>query len=152
VKVEVIAYGARRIEADLLKVGMRSEALEPVWESLHEDLLAIERLQFESEGEHCESGKWSPLSKKTRKPADAAGILRSTDALFESLAETGPGHIWAAGRTGWLFGSNVPYGHFHASGTSRMPKRPPISLTRTERAAILRKIRLYITKGVVLPL
>ena len=104
--------------------------------------------QFESEGERG-SGGWVPLS-----PAYAAWkaihypgqpMLQRTGRLIESF-EGGPGAIRVVRPESLAFGSDIPYGTYHQTGTGRMPRRRIIDLTEEDRTMIMREIQRYLVR------
>ncbi len=100
----------------------------------------IEEEQFRSSGH----GRWKPLSARTMARKKGPGILRESDALFESLTRPGGDYAEHISKTEGRFGTLVPYGIFHQLGTSRMPARPPIDLREEDKRAITRLIQRYI--------
>lgn len=76
------------------------------------------------------------------RPVVSTDTLRATDRLRLSLASRTKDSINQISRFEARFGTRVPYGGFHHTGTRRMPKRDPISTTPAQRrayAGILRK-------------
>lgn len=63
-------------------------------------------------------------------------ILRATDRLYESFKKDAPESVQRISRTEAEFGSSVFYGIYHQEGTSRMPKRVIIDITRGQEAEL----------------
>jgi phage gpG-like protein len=107
--------------------------MRPAWTLIRDRFVAAEARTFAGEG--GSSGKWAPLSpaygawKATHfgeKP-----ILRRTDQLFRSL--TSELSIDIRGPQTMILGTDVGYGRFHQTGTSKMPARKVIDLSEYER-------------------
>lgn len=152
----VEVFGDKQVERQLLRMGERVADPVPLWESLAEDLLQIEGKQFSSEGASG-SGGWAPLADSTlrRKLAKGfpAAILQATQALMDSLTRRGAaGQILDITPEGMRFGTDVAYGGFHQRGTSKMPQRRILEFTEMERVALIKKVQLFVVRGVVGPL
>jgi hypothetical protein len=153
VKVEIICFGDVQISRHLLRFGERALRAKPLWRGVYEDLLMIEDVQFLTEGAHG-SGGWPELSPVTVQEKayrnQEPWILRATESLYRSLTRSGTSHNIREIENTWMrFGSDVPHGHFHQSGTAKMPVRKPIDLTETERKLIVKKVQWFILKGEV---
>lgn len=104
---------------------------------LEPDFELIQQEQFASEGARGEAGAWQPLnpSYAAWKAARFPGmpILQATGRLRDSYVQRG--HADGYRRITPLSlerGSSVPYAGHHATGTSRMPARPPIGVRETD--------------------
>lgn len=104
---------------------------------LEPDFEAIQQEQFDSEGARGEAGQWQPLSpayaawKAARFPGKP--ILQGTGRLRDSYVQRAHGEAYRRiTPTSLERGSNVPHAGFHATGTSRMPARPPIGVRETD--------------------
>lgn len=110
--------------------------MRPAWGALRDRFVALEKRQFQSEGQAA-SGGWSPLSptyaawKARNYPGKT--ILRRTDELFESLTE-GPA-IFISEPSYMVIGTDVPYAAYHQAGGPNLPQRRPVELPEAERVA-----------------
>ena len=97
--------------------------LEPLWDRFKHVMSDIEQARFDSQGH----GEWPALAPSTveqrlRLGFGAGPILHRTGDLRDSLvdpnraAQTGPRHM--------IWGTSVPYAHWHQDGGS-VPGRPP---------------------------
>lgn len=127
----------------LLHVGQGVRALAdtdfvPFFERVVEpDFERIQLDQFASQGARGEGGSWAPLS-----PAYAAAkarrfpgrpILEASGRMKGSLTQAGhPDSFRRITRTSYERGTSVPYASAHATGTSRMPARPPVGVTEAD--------------------
>lgn len=156
VKVEIVCFGDVQISRHLLRFGERAMRAKPLWRGIYEDLLMIEDVQFLTQGVHG-SGGWPELSEVTlREKAyrrQEPWILRATETMYRSLTRQGTNYSIRDIENTWMrFGSAVPYGKFHQTGTVNMPVRKPIDLTETERKLIVKKVQWFILKGEVVAL
>jgi len=156
VHVYIEVFGDKQISRELLRWGERAIRATPLWNSLYRDLVNIEKVQFLTQGQHG-SGGWAELAPSTVRDKASRGyppwILRATETLFKSLTVRGAtGQIKEIGPDFMRFGSDIPYGIYHQHGTVHMPMRKVIDLTELERVAIVKKIQLFIVRGVVAPL
>ena len=80
-----------------------------------------------------EGNKWAKLAASTIKRKGNNNILIDTNRLIKSLTQRGPDAIrepFASGNmVGLVFGTAVPYAHFHMTGTRHMPARPEVGIT-----------------------
>lgn len=98
-------------------------SMKPLWERFGDEFYAQETSWFDAE-------PWTPLSpayaERKRRAVGNKGILRFTDALFQSLTQEGAtGNIHRINDLDAEFGSSDPKAMFHFLGTSRMPARDP---------------------------
>lgn len=112
--------------------GERAEELEPVLWRILDKIMDREKRMFETRG--ATSGVyWAPLRGTTVKRKSAMGMphvldpLRGLGTLEESLTKyPAPNQIVQVDNRGFLFASTVQSAAYHATGTSRMPARPPL--------------------------
>lgn len=154
--VEIEVFGDRQISRKIMRFSARALRSVPLWNSLYQDLLNIENIQFLTEGQHG-SGGWVPLSETTVREKAYRGqmpwILRATEALFKSLTRrSAPGNIREIEPTWMRFGSSIPYGVHHQFGTVKMPMRKPMDFTETEKVLIVKKVQRFITTGEIVPI
>jgi len=109
----------------------------PALEDIADDFLKLEATQFATEGK-TGSGGWKALSpdyaawKATNYPG--AKILERDGWLRDSLTvKDAPFQIREITATEAVLGTNVPYGIYHQLGTRKMPARPPIELSESDK-------------------
>jgi hypothetical protein len=118
--------------------------------AMHDALALLEqreRRRFDEQG----GGEWPPLAASTLARKQSAGfparLLVASGALQHSLIERGPDAIRELREDGFAFGTRRPYARFHDRGTRRMPPRPLVKLTESERRALLAVIGDYLATG-----
>lgn len=110
------------------------------------EFYAAEERLFQSEGASGASGKWVPLSKayalfKTRS-FPGKTILRREDTLYDSLTDPeAPDAIYRAERDEITFGTRDPKARAHHRGRGRLPARPVISLSESDKRRIQKSIQ-----------
>jgi len=76
---------------------------------------------------------WAKLAASTIRRKGHDKILIDTGRLIKSLTQRGGDAIrepFVSGNmAGLVFGTSVPYAHFHMSGTRYMPARPEVGVT-----------------------
>jgi len=117
-----------------------------IWPNVAKEFYAIEEAQFQSEGARGASGKWAALSpaykrwKEIHYPGEP--ILKLAHPLYESLTSPdAPDSIFRMEATEMTLGSRTPYATAHQKGAGRMPARPPISLTESDKRRIQKSIQ-----------
>lgn len=111
-----------------------------------------ERLQRASKELFDAQGRgWAPLSPAyaewKAKHYPGKTILRRTDALYNSLAGRGRGHVEEIHPLQMRWGTEIPYARFHQRGTSKMPQRRVIDLVEREKVQIMKDLQYYVVKG-----
>lgn len=114
--------------------------------AIAQEFYRAEREQFQTEGSAGASGKWSPLStpyarfKAERFPGET--ILRATGALEASLTDPDAfDAIFRADEREIVLGTKVPYARAHQRGAGRLPSRPPISLSETQKRRMQKAVQ-----------
>lgn len=84
-------------------------------------------------GQDSSGAAWTPLAASTVAKKGHDTILVDKSRMKASLVSpTGDSIrdvISEAGMAGVAFGTDVEYAHFHQTGTSRMPARPPVGIS-----------------------
>lgn len=115
------------------------------WDAVQFEFYKIEKEQFSSEGAAGASGKWKPLSSpyKERKARQygAVPILTASGRLYRSLTSSGGDAVVEKRPLELVLGSRVPYARHHQSGTGRMPKREPISITPEQEKRLMKPVQ-----------
>ena len=149
--------GVDTVQRKFVTFAASLSTLKPAWEEIGGDVRADFALNMIGEGwlfnktATGRAAEWAPLAESTAKERVRLGyggdhpILWRTGLLGESLATAGAaGNLTEIGDWEARFGTDIPYGRFHQLGTSRMPARPIVGLTRDRKAAVVRRLRDYI--------
>lgn len=113
----------------------------PVLERAREILTSDEKLVFASEGAAIGS-RWSALAPETTARKHDSRILVMTGRLLDALST--PSNVEVTTESARLAPRGVPYAHFHASGTGRMPARPFMGITVEGEAKFMRTLSQYL--------
>jgi hypothetical protein len=119
-------------EAELEVIGERSQHLEPVLQDIVDKILERNRRMYETRG--ATSGVyWTPLRGSTITRKQNLGVshpfdpLRRFNDLMKSLSVRGAEHQELdVDDDGIRLASTHPAAGYHASGTRKMPRRPPM--------------------------
>ena len=144
---------AGEAQVDRTLEGLTERALDarPAWAVIMRRLARAEGTQFRTEGAYA-SGGWAPLSPAyaARKARAYPGkpILERTGRLVRSLTSpTAPDAIRRSEPHLMEFGTSVPYGRYHQTGTRFMPRRRPVELPETERVEVVKVLQRFIVTG-----
>ena len=143
--------GDVQIEREFLRWSERARDASELWDVLHGALMDMEHEQFVSQGGHGSEG-WSPLKAVTVAEKQRRGypteILWRTLTLMDSLTKPdAAGSLFENFGEYMRFGTTVDYAIYHQTGTSRMPARKPVQLTKAERQALTRSVQRFIVTG-----
>lgn len=144
-------FGDVQFARDLLRFGDRAMDMRPAFDEIHRSFLAIERRQFESEGQF--SGSWAPLKEGTVAAKNRQGldprILHATLSMRRSLTSpTHANHVYWATMDEAFMGSKDPKVKFHQFGTKRnLPRRRPVELTKVHRARWVKILQRHLVEG-----
>lgn len=110
------------------------------------EFYAIEKSQFDSQGAKGSSGKWAPLSpvyaKYKAKAFPGQPTLHATRSLYDSM--TSPDaldSIFRIDAREMTIGTQREGARAHQRGTSRMPARPIIAMTESDKRGIQKAIQ-----------
>jgi len=129
------------------------ESLEfsPVWSEVIADLETLHDKYFLAE--KGPAGKWEELAEETVFRKGHEGILWETKRLQASLigqtADSIREVISEEHNSGFVFGTEVEYAHYHMTGTQNMPARPMVGITEVEVDAIVNRMLDYTTQELV---
>lgn len=117
----------------------------PLWGNVIAEFHAIETEQFASEGV-AGGSRWQPLKPATvafkERNYPGKPILQATSELKESLTQLeAPGAIVRPLKDELILGTSIPQGIFHQRGTRRMPRRPPINLSESQKRRIQKSLQ-----------
>lgn len=144
--------GAEPVTQQLLRIQAGMKNLTPAFEGMAAEFARIEGEQFRTEGA-AGGEKWKALSpwyawyKEQAFPGKP--ILQRTGALVTSLTKL-PLGIQQIGYREAAFGTDVPYGIYHQTGTRWMPARPPIQLTLAGQMRMAKILHTYLVTGAVI--
>lgn len=123
----------------------------PVWSEVIADLETLHDKYFAAEA--GPAGKWEELAESTVERKGHEGILWETKRLQASLiGQTGDSIrevISEEHNSGFVFGTDIEYAHFHMTGTNNMPARPMVGITEVEVDAITNRMLDYTTRELV---
>lgn len=131
----------------------RLDDMTPVFEAGDEWFRAEMGRQFETQGAYLQNGEmWAPLSpeyaKRKPDPPSPFGILYLTGDLYRSLSNADdPQHVMQVGKHEGTYGSTVPYGKYHQTGTSKMPQRKIIIARGALYELFMRAIEGWVIRG-----
>jgi phage gpG-like protein len=149
------AFGEVEMNRKLLRFAHNAENMKPAFDEIYEAFLEAEQDQFEGQGVGP-SGRWAPLAPSTQAAKDRLGIdgrilYGETGDLFASLTSWhDPNAVYDTTPDSATFGSNVEYGKFHQSRAprSRLPRRPPVDLTTTQKRTWMQILQRHLVSGV----
>ncbi len=116
------------------------------WKAVASEFRKIEKQAFNSEGGSGRSGKWkelsSPYKARKAKKWGNVGILTASGQLYRSLTQEGStGAVYEESAQEMTIGTSIKYAGYHQKGTSRMPKREPISFTDAQEKQLMQPIQ-----------
>lgn len=149
-RLDLDVYGDQQISRELLRFEHRVDNAQPAWREIAGEIRKQINVQFTTEGQ-AGSGGWEALAPSTLASKAAKGlspaILQATGALLASLTSSGGGNFEEITDSSLTFGSSIPYGKFHQSGTSKMPARKPIEFAELDRRQFTRILQKHIVRG-----
>jgi phage gpG-like protein len=135
---------ADRVAAAVGALAEKTANPRPVLDGAKAILAAGEAEVFSSEGTSI-GESWQPLSDATVTAKGDDRILVMTGRLRRALGDPANVHVLATGAE--LSSSSVPYAHFHASGTSKMPARPFLGIGIATQRALSELVKRYMSAG-----
>lgn len=145
--LHVEVFGVDLLHRQILRKIDHVKDFRPAFRRIRDRLQTAAKRQFDTEGGYG-SGGWPPLAESTIERKRAAGqssrILIATGALRDSLAGRGTGHTERFSSHAMQWGSSIPYGRYHMTGTSRMPRREPLNIPEAERRNIMKELQEHI--------
>lgn len=155
-RIEIVALGETVVQRDLAAFGRNMVDLTDAMHDVGTILREAAEKQFVTEGGHA-SGGWPPLADSTNRDRVRQGfppvhpIMRRTERLLRSLTVRGDSeHVEEASGDSLRFGTLVPYAVYHQSSAPRhkIPYRPLVALTETDKRRIIKAIQRKIVEGV----
>ena len=155
-RIEVVAIGERVFSRDLLRFGENAGDLTDAMRDVAVIMRRASEQQFATEGGHT-GEKWPELAVSTQRDRIRHGfppkhpILVRTHRAIDSLTRAAdPEHIEEPSADSLRFGSTVPYLVYHQSSRPRhkIPFRPPVGLTETDKREIVSTLQRSIMEGV----
>lgn len=127
------------------RVGEHLSDLRPIWDDVQKDFWKIEAEQFKSEGAKGASGKWKALSRPyAKQKAQRYGvktILRASDRLMDSLTGQTGDTVLIKEKNEFGIGTSLSYAMYHQRGGGRLPKRPVIDFSDTQKRTLSKGIQ-----------
>ena len=129
------------------RFGEGVEDMRPAFRQIMEAFFQIEKKQFASEGRYG-SGGWESLSPtyalwKSRN-FPGASILQRTRRMVLSLTGETSDTVKEMSPKNFRIGTKVPYAGYHQTGTSRMPRRPVIELTESDKREWIKIVQRWL--------
>lgn len=114
--------------------GFSGGDLTTLWPKIEADFYETEKRLFASRGSTGATGAWAPLSpayaaRKARTHPGRGILVREGDLRASLTGPSARGSFRRATSTSLTIGTSDPKAVYHKHGTSRMPARPPISVT-----------------------
>ena len=99
--------------------------------------------------------KWADLAPSTIARKGHSKILIDSRRLVRSLTQKTDDAIRApfqsGNMAGLVFGTAVPYAHYHMTGTRNMPARPMVGLTESRLEKVRSQVASLITETIIKP-
>jgi len=119
--------------------------LRPVWDHVEKVFYDIEEQQFRSEGARG-NGRWQALSpayaKVKAKRYPGKPILQARGALYESLTRKTDNSVLQKDPEEFAIGTSLFYAQYHQTGGRKLPKRPPIDFSESQRRELTKGIQV----------
>jgi hypothetical protein len=133
-----------RLKAALEDREQRAKHVTPALDEIADDFLAVQRRRFSAA-----AAIWQPLSPESavRKARSGRAPVPLVGGELESSL-TRRGARFAVRRIGdnsVTLGTSDPVAHLHRDGTRRLPRRPPVSLSRADERRWVRIIERHLS-------
>jgi phage gpG-like protein len=121
--------------ADLRQLG--------TWKMVRSEFQKVVAEQFAAEGQG-ESGKWQALKPtyvpvKMKRWGDQP-ILQASGRGYRALTSSNGDSVFEEQPQEATFGTSLSYMGYHQKGTKKMPKRPPVDFTESQRKRVFEPI------------
>lgn len=156
--VDIEVFGEKHISREIVRTGIRSRQLNPVFRSIFRRMEEIHAEQFLSRGSRGGT-PWEPLKpatilQKAREgAADPEWPEVRTEHLFEALTSPSSEYNEAIYNDEWavwrVTGEPAGYGAIQQRGAPsiNLPARPLSVFTLADRESFVKEIQLWITRG-----
>jgi len=139
--------GDVQMARSLSRFGEGVKDMRPAFKQIMDAFFQIEKKQFESEGSYG-SGGWESLSPnyeawKSRN-FPGASILQRTRRMVQSLTGETSDTVKVMNPKDFRVGTRVPYAGYHQTGTGRMPRRPVIELTESDKREWIKIVQRWL--------
>jgi phage gpG-like protein len=115
------------------------------WTRVRNAFFKVEKEIFANEGG---ASKWkdlsSPYKELKQKKYGNQPILQASGRFYKSLTSRSGDAVMEETETELTLGSRTPYGGFHHTGTSKMPRRDPLDFTEAHKKEITEPIALRV--------
>jgi phage gpG-like protein len=140
--VEIDSFGFESVEREFKSNARRAANLGDTFRKIADYIRKVNEQQFDTEG----GGTWAPLDFDTVREKQRQGqdprILHASLRLRDSLTiRNHPDQVVRVTKFQLYFASDVPYGRFHAEGTSEMPQRKPMEFSPARLGNISRMLK-----------
>jgi phage gpG-like protein len=144
VRVDWVIVGVDEFADILENLADRGQNLSPATQKVGEMWQEWIEEQFETQGVRFLGHRWTKLSNETiRRKKSTTILIESSNLLLET---TDPGNIHADD-DGVTFIIEVDYGHFHQTGTDRMPQREILHLSPLDVKRSIDVVEDYLING-----
>jgi phage gpG-like protein len=137
--------GVTILNRSFSRVNEHLSDLRPIWNTVQRDFWKIEDSAFKSEGAKGASGKWKALSRPyAKQKAQRYGvktILRASDRLMQSLTSQTGDTILIKDKLEFGIGTSLPYAPYHQRGGGKLPKRPVIDFSESQKKDLTKAIQ-----------
>jgi phage gpG-like protein len=124
--------------------------LRPLWDAAEREFHRISREQFASEGAAGRGGKWPELSpaykKRKLKRFPGRKILQASGRMRGSLVGKTGDTVVVKEPKEFGIGTTLKYPIYHQKGTNRMPARPPVNFSETQRVSLMKALQKELIK------
>lgn len=151
VELSITLTGDEKFAMEIRETGKRAENMSPVLRAIGEKWLDWNWEQFITQGGRA-SGGWAPLAASTVESKARQGlnpmILQAHERLIEAMTEPKSYTVINDNFLFWRLDEDVEdYAQYHATGTSKMPARPPLEWTVTDIAVMMGMLEGYLKTG-----
>lgn len=126
-RVGIEIDGVKQVDLAITRVNRHVSDLRPLWKKWQVAFFAAENDLFIQQ-------PWKELNRRyaawKAERFPGKGLLQRSGALRNSLTSMSTDHIYKAMPQAMEIGTGIPYAIYHQQGTSKMPPRPPLDLTK----------------------
>lgn len=146
IRFDVTVDGEQAFDRAFNRLDHSVSDFRPIWPFVTGTIYGIFGKAFDTEGASTAAGKWKELSPAyaKRKAIEFPGqtILRREDTLFESLTDPEAADaVFIPEADQLTIGSRTPYARAHQRGAGKLPARPMISFTETDKRDIQKSLQ-----------
>lgn len=161
-RIKITVDGEDQFDREFRRLDAQFEDLTPIWPDVRDEFWEIEKEQFASEGSSGNSGQWKKLSpaysaQKVNQYGQGLKILHATGDLMRSLTGSTADTYYRTTKKEIAIGSTLERGVFHQRGGGKLPRRPPIDISQSQRKRLGKVIQASLVRelrkgsGYILP-